>query len=71
MNGAYGFSGNGLDIVHKSGSQGGSQAFVPVAFIGTLSFTEDGMLSGSFTATGNGHQENGVLFKGAYVVNTD
>jgi len=71
MNGAYGFSGSGVDIVHKSGSPAGSQALAPVAFVGTLSFAGDGMVSGSFTATGNGHQENGVAFKGAYVVNAD
>jgi hypothetical protein len=71
INGVYGFSGNGLDIVHKSGTQPGSQAFAPVAFVGTLSFTGDGVLSGSFTANGNGHQENGAPFKGAYVVNAD
>ena len=72
MNGAYGFSGNGLDIVvHKSGSQTGNQALAPVAFVGTLAFAGDGMVSGSFTATGNGHRESGVPFKGAYVVNAD
>jgi hypothetical protein len=71
VNGAYGFSGSGLDIVHKSASQTGSQVLAPVAVVGTLSFAGKGMLSGSFTATGNGHQENGVPFKGAYVVNPD
>jgi hypothetical protein len=71
MSGAYGFSGNGFEIVHKSGSQTASQAFAPVAFVGTLSFAGDGMLSGSFTASGNGHKETGVPFKGAYVVNAD
>jgi hypothetical protein len=72
VTGAYGFSGSGLDIVvHKSGSATGSQTVAPVAFVGTVSFAADGMLSGSFTATGNGHQEIGTPFKGAYVVNAD
>ena len=71
MTGAYGFSGNGLDVVHKSGSPSANQTLAPVTFVGTLSFTGDGMLSGSFTATGNGHKEIAAPFKGAYVVNAD
>ena len=71
MAGAYGFSGSGLDIVHKSGSPSASQTLAPVAFVGTVSFTGDGMLSGSFTANGNGHKEVAAPFKGAYVVNAD
>ena len=72
VTGAYGFSGSGLDIVvHKSGSPSASQTLAPVTFVGTLSFTGDGMLSGSFTASGNGHKEIAVPFKGAYVVNAD
>jgi hypothetical protein len=72
MTGAYGFSGSGLDIVvHKSGTPTASQTVAPVAFVGTVSFAGDGMLSGSFTATGNGHQEVAAPFKGAYVVNAD
>ena len=71
MTGAYGFSGSGLDVVHKSGSPAASQTLAPVAFVGAVSFTGDGMLSGSFTATGNGHKEIAAPFKGAYVVNAD
>ena len=72
VTGAYGFSGSGLDIVvHKSGSPSASQTLAPVTFVGTLSFTGDGMLSGSFTASGNGHKEIAAPFKGAYVVNAD
>ena len=72
MTGAYGFSGGGLDIVvHKSGSAAASQTLAPVAFVGTVSFAGDGMLSGSFTASGNGHKEIAAPFKGAYVVNAD
>lgn len=71
MTGAYGFSGSGLDVVHKSGTPAASQTLAPVAFVGTLSFTGDGMLSGSFTASGNGHKEIAAAFKGAYVVNAD
>jgi len=79
IKGAYGFSGSGLEMVHaspallssKSGSQLGRQAFAPVTFVGALSFTGDGMLSGSFTANGNGHQESAAPFTGAYVVNAD
>jgi len=71
IKGAYGFSGTGLDMVHGSGSQSSRQAFAPVTFLGTLSFTGDGMLSGSFTANGNGHQESAAPLTGAYVVNAD
>jgi hypothetical protein len=71
MTGAYGFSGSGLEIVHKSGSPTVSQTLAPVAFVGTVSFTADGMLSGSFTASGNGHKEIAAPFQGAYVVNAD
>lgn len=71
VTGAYGFSGSGLDIVHKSGSPSASQTIAPVVFVGTLSFTGDGMLSGSFTASGNGHKEIAAPIKGAYVVNAD
>jgi len=78
INGVYGFSGNGFDAVHqsaaataKSASQAATPGFAPVAFVGTLSFTGDGKVSGSFTANGNGHQEKADPFTGAYVVNAD
>jgi len=72
MTGAYGLSGSGFDIVvHKPGSPSAGQTLAAVAFVGTLSFSGDGMLSGSFTATGNGHKEIAAPFKGAYVVNAD
>jgi len=89
MNGAYGFSGNGFDVVHTSAAATPSKSeatdksatpatttaaaprFAPVSFIGTLSFSGDGMVSGSFTANGAGHQEKAAPFKGAYVVNAD
>lgn len=78
INGVYGFSGNGFDAVHKSAAataksatQAATPSFAPVAFVGTLSFTGDGMVSGSFTANGNGHQEKADPFTGAYVVNAD
>ena len=68
INGVYGFSGNGFDAVQsaaatataksaaataKSATQAATPSFAPVAFVGTLSFTGDGMVSGSFTANGN------------------
>lgn len=79
VNGGYGFSGNGFDVVRepasrsasKSNSRSSGQPFGPVVFVGTLSFSGDGTLSGSFTANGNGHQETAVPFTGAYVVNAD
>ncbi|PYX82583.1 MAG: hypothetical protein DMG70_14245 [Acidobacteria bacterium] len=66
--GTYGFSGNGLDTVRKAGSNTG---FAPVVFVGTILFSGDGILSGSFTANGNGHIERGIPFTGAYIVNPD
>jgi len=79
MNGAYGFSGNGFEIVRQPVSRSGgksngrlsSQSFSPVVFVGTLAFSVDETLSGSFTANGNGHQDTAVPFAGAYVVNAD
>lgn len=71
MKGAYGFSGSGLDTVHKSGSPSSGPAFAPVFFFGTVTFAGDGTLSGRFTANGNGHKENAEPFKGAYVVNAN
>ena len=78
ISGGYGFSGNGFEAVHKSAaataksaSQAATPGFAPVAFVGTLSFIGDGMVSGSFTANGSGHQEKADPFTGAYVVNAD
>ena len=71
MKGAYGFSGSGLDTVHKSGSPSSGPAFAPVLFFGAVTFAGDGTLSGWFTANGNGHKENVAPFKGAYVVNAN
>ena len=78
INGAYGFSGSGFETVHgsaaataKSASQAATPGFAPVTFVGTLSFAGDGMVSGSFTGNGNGHQEKADPFTGAYVINAD
>jgi hypothetical protein len=74
LSGDYGFSGNGFDVVSKSASpsnHSSNSALAPVAFVGRLSAAGDGTLSGSFTATGNGHMETAAPFTGAYVVNAD
>jgi len=71
MKGVYAFSGSGLDVVRKAGNPSSGQIFAPVLFFGTARFGGDGLLSGAFTASGNGHRENAAPFKGAYVVNAD
>lgn len=71
MKGHYAFSGSGLDMVRHAGSPAHKRVFVPVLFFGTVTFSGDGMLSGKFTARGNGHREDAAPFKGAYVVNAN
>jgi len=71
MKGGYAFSGSGLDMVRHAGSPAHKQVFVPVLFFGTVTFGGDGMLTGKFTARGNGHREDAAPFKGAYVVSTN
>lgn len=68
LSGAYGFSGTGIDVVRKSANALG---VVPITFVGDISFSGDGLLSGSYTADANGRIKHSVPFTGAYVVNSD
>jgi len=68
LRGAYGFAGTGLDVVRKSANAIG---VAPITFVGDISFSGKGLLSGSYTADANGRIKHNVQFTGAYVVNSD